>query len=149
MKETSKNRYRTAAKTEEQKMNTTLNAFNHDSANVTNISKQIDEFASSDKLNRLQVVDSEVESLSESVKQKESDLRDIEPELASLNAKVGDQDSEKQNIQSNIAILHTMKKLERLEDELELIEMKKAEIEGVEDAENDYSDSMKKIRSLE
>lgn len=123
--------------------------FDSDYSNITRTSKQIDDFLASDKLERLQNLDSDLASLIENLKQSESELDEYVPELENLKTKVGDQDGHKQNVQNNIALFDTIAKREKLEAKLDMIEKKKEDIEGVEDASNELDESMKNVQNYE
>jgi len=148
-KETVKNRYRVTSKATEQELSSKLSVFDKDSNNVTAISKQIDEFLSSDKLQSLQGIDSNLNSVLEDLQRQERELHDCEPELEDLKTRTGDQGGHEQNVRHNIELLHTIINCENLEAELELIEEKRDEIKDVENAANELDFSMKNIRSYE
>ena len=130
-------------------MTSHLTAFQNNNNNIIRITKQIDDFVSSDKLEALQNLDTDLASLMKRLKQKESDLFDCEPELKDLQSKVGDQDGHKQNVRNNIALFDTIEKISKLEAKLDMIEKKRGDVEGVESAATELDKSMKLVQKYE
>jgi len=149
IKETEKLRFRVAVQTEEKKLSESLNQFTNDVFKITSISKAIDSFASSKKLQDLNSLHEKLSSLNIETTEKEEAICCKEPEVEAFRKRVGDQAGHRKNVESNIGLLDMAVIGDDLESELALVEEKREQLQGVETAIQDYDEITKEIRSYE
>jgi len=145
-KEIEKNRWRAATTADETKLLQHLNEFRMSRSKIEEISSSIDAFIRSKKQQALESIEAELSSVSESAKDFNSRLRAIEPEVTALKTQVNDQDGHRKNVEGNLELLDMIDGMIRLEDELVLLEEKKASLAGVESAQKEYDQAYQKNR---
>jgi chromosome segregation ATPase len=122
--------------------------FNHDAEKIDILSTQIEDFKSGDNLQRLETIDTEINSVSQEVHENEDELRQTGPKLKSLQSKVDDQDAYRKNVERNIELLDMISEKQKLVDEISLLEQDLKELDG-DSIQQEYSASQKKIRRFE
>mmetsp|Transcript_6676 Transcript_6676/g.9616 ORF Transcript_6676/g.9616 Transcript_6676/m.9616 type:complete len:1419 (+) Transcript_6676:37-4293(+) len=148
-KESQKFKFRDEAKKEEQEFSNSLNTFRSDAIKINSITKQIDAYSSSNKMQQFDQVDKEVAQIGETLKGIEENLNEMEPKLLSLRARVNDQEGRKKNVESNIELLNMIDDLNILDDELALLKDKIDQLEGVDIAVTNESKINTNIRQYE
>ena len=108
MKESEKLRLRSTTEEETQKRSKLCTEFDTEAEKIDAITKQIDEFKSSDKFERLQNIDSHINNLSGDIQACQDQIEQIAPKLTSLQKRVDDQDAHRQNVERNIELLEIM-----------------------------------------
>ena len=122
MKESEKSRVRSTTQTEMDKKSHLCTKFNNDAEKIDMITKQIDEFKSSDSLERLETIDTDINNNTKEIIEIESDLNELRPKLKSLQERVDDQGAHRKNVERNIELLGLISNKQKLDDETELLQ---------------------------
>lgn len=124
IKNTERDKFRQESKKEETKRMELLNDFNNHFEKIESLSKQIDNYSKSNKLNILRSIESEISSIIEEVKRCEDELDTLSPRVEEMKKKVQDKESHRDNIKRNLELLDMIASQQKLEDELDLLQEK-------------------------
>lgn len=137
-KEVKKQLARTQTKDEESQLSKALSLFKTDVDLLKGVTKQIEQFSKSNKEKELQRLNSKVSKLKENVDAKEAELQAMLPDLDVLAKSVSDQERHKKTIEDNITQLTLQKSIERLREEVVVLEKEIEKIEGADTCADDY-----------
>jgi len=148
-KEYHKMRFRSAAMEEEQKFFDIYNQFNNTIQELTAITKQVDEYYGSNKIQSFEDLENELSYITSQLAEQEESMKEMAPKLLALKTCMIDREGHRRNIQNNIELLDMIESSHVLEEELALLGDKLERLEGYDNALDDFEKISKKIRILE
>uniref|UniRef100_A0A7S4K6V4 Rad50/SbcC-type AAA domain-containing protein n=1 Tax=Odontella aurita TaxID=265563 RepID=A0A7S4K6V4_9STRA len=148
-KESDRQRMRSSAKSEEDRLNESLNRFKADVHKLDDLSDKIDRYIESNKHRQFEEVTRELSEAADRQDEREKELEAMKPELAGLNKKVNDQERHKKTIQGNIELLGLMKGIETKRKELDMLEEEIDAVQGSDTTARDYEAAGLRIQKHE
>lgn len=148
-KESDRQRMRSSAKADEDRLAEALNHFKADVRKLDDLSDKIDRYLNSNKPQQFEEVTRELSDTADEQDKKEKELDKMKPELASLNKKVNDQERHKKTIQGNIELLGLMEGIDKKRKELDLLEEEIDAVQGSDTTGRDYEAAGLRIQKHE
>lgn len=136
-KESQKSRARRLAEEEENRITSTLAAFNNDITALQNIVDAINEYERSNSEDDVQRLEAKRDTLAQKEKEKHNEIERMEPDLNRLTKIVDDQELQRKNLEDNIKVIHSEQKMEEFEEELVEIKKEFECIDGRDSLEED------------
>lgn len=125
------------AEEEENRITSTLTAFNNDITALQNIVDAIDEYERSNSEDDVQRLEAKRDNLAQKEKEKHNEIERMEPDLNRLTKIVDDQELQRKNLEDNIKVIHSEQKMEEFEEELVEIKKEFECIDGRDSLEED------------
>lgn len=147
-KESEKQRSRSLATDEEQKLLSTISNFDGDVQILRDIVKQINHYTDSTKAQELDGISSKIAKIDERIQAKKGELLELEPTLESVKRAVDDQERRKKQLQQNIEILEARERMVAAEKEVEQLENKRDAIKGFDTASQKLAAASKRKDKL-
>jgi predicted nucleic acid-binding Zn-ribbon protein len=148
-KKTEQERTRALGEEGEERLSKEVSAFDADVKVLRNLNKEVRDFEESSAAEDLESISSKVQAVLDQIEKKQQDAKDLEPRLEETKNAVNDQERHKKQLIQNIEIVEAGELIVELNRDIEKLERKRKEIEGLDTVNEEHEAAIKGEKELQ